>query len=75
MKIGCSLLSRNSASIIPEVLTSSALMGTFIVYFHNLTLLASVSVAAFLYFVVLYINGEINREDVDLLRMAVGRQR
>jgi len=50
-------------------------MGTFIVHFHNLTLLASVSLAAFLYFVVLYINGEINREDVDLLRRAVGRQR
>jgi hypothetical protein len=50
-------------------------MGTFIVHFHNLTLLAAVSLAAFLYFVVLYIDGEINREDVDLLRKAVGRQR
>jgi hypothetical protein len=50
-------------------------MGIFIVHFHNLTLLALVPLAAFLYFVVLYINGGINREDVDLLRRAVGRQR
>jgi O-antigen/teichoic acid export membrane protein len=74
-KIGYSLFNRNSAGIVAKVLVSSALMGVFIVYFHNLSLLALVPLAAILYFVVLYIMGGINREDIDLARRAIGRQR
>jgi O-antigen/teichoic acid export membrane protein len=74
-KIGYSLFNRNAARIVAKVLISSALMGVFIMYFHNLTLLALVPLAAFLYFVVLYIIRGINREDIDLARRAVGRQK
>jgi O-antigen/teichoic acid export membrane protein len=74
-KIAYSLFNRNSASIIAKVLISSALMGLFIIYFHNLSLLALVPLAAALYFVVLYIIRGINREDIDLARRATGRQR
>jgi O-antigen/teichoic acid export membrane protein len=74
-KVGYSLFNRNSAGIVAKVLISSALMGVFIIYFHNLTLLALVPLATLLYFVVLYIVGGINKEDMDLARRAVRRQR
>jgi len=74
-KIGYSLFNRNSATIVAKVLVSSALMGVFITYFHNLTLLALVPLAAVLYFAVLYITRGIDREDIDLARRAIGRQR
>jgi O-antigen/teichoic acid export membrane protein len=74
-KIGYSLFNKNSARIVAKVLISSALMGVFIVYFHNLTLLALVPLATLSYFVVLCIIRGINKEDVDLARKAVGTQR
>jgi O-antigen/teichoic acid export membrane protein len=75
LKIGYGIPKRDLASTIIRVLISSVVMGAFIIYFHNLTLLALVPLAAFLYFVVLYIIRGINREDIDLVRRAVGRQR
>jgi O-antigen/teichoic acid export membrane protein len=74
-RVGYGLFNRNSARIVAKVLVSSALMGVFIMYFHNLTLLVLVPLAVFLYFGLLYIIGGINSEDIDLARRAIGRHR
>ena len=71
-KIGYSVFNRNSASIVAKVLISSVAMGVFIVYFHNLKLLALVPLAALLYFVILYIVKGVDKEDMNLI-MAVVR--
>jgi O-antigen/teichoic acid export membrane protein len=75
LKIGYGIPKKEFASIIVKVLISSALMGIFIMYFRNLTLLALLPLATILYFVVLYAIRGINREDIDLARRAVERQR
>jgi O-antigen/teichoic acid export membrane protein len=74
-KTGYTIPKKELASTIIKVLISSAVMGAFIIYFSKLTLLALVPLAAFLYFVVLYAIRGINREDIDLVRGAMGRQR
>jgi len=73
-KIGYSIFKKDFAGIGIKVLISSALMGIFIDYFRNLTLLALVPLAALLYFVVLYIIRGIDKEDVNLLRQAIKRK-
>jgi O-antigen/teichoic acid export membrane protein len=75
LKIGYGIPKKEFASTIIKVLISSALMAIFIIYFHNLSLLALVPSAAFLYFVVLYVTRGLDKEDIDLVRRAVGRQR
>jgi O-antigen/teichoic acid export membrane protein len=70
-KIGYSLFNRNSSGIVAKVLISSAAMGIFIVYFHNLKLQALVPLAALLYFVILYIIRGIDKEDRNLIRVVV----
>jgi O-antigen/teichoic acid export membrane protein len=70
-KIGYSIFNRNSAGIVAKVLISSAAMGVFIVYFHNLKLQALVPLAALLYFVILYIIRGIDKEDMNLIRGVV----
>jgi O-antigen/teichoic acid export membrane protein len=71
-KIGYSIFNRNSAGIVAKVLISSAAMGVFIVYCHNLKLQALVPLAALLYFVILYIIRGIDKEDMNLIRGVVG---
>jgi O-antigen/teichoic acid export membrane protein len=73
-KIGNSIPKKELASTLIRVSISSALMGIFVMYLHNLTLLALVPLAALLYFVVLYIIGGINKEDVNLVRRLVAGQ-
>jgi len=70
-KIGYSIFNRNSASIVAKVLISSAAMGVFIVYFHNLKLQELVPLAALLYFVILYIAKGLDKEDMNLIRGVV----
>jgi O-antigen/teichoic acid export membrane protein len=74
LKIGYDTPRKELASIIIRVSISSVLMGIFIMCFHNLTLLALVPSAALLYFVVLYAIRGINKDDINLLRMAIGRK-
>jgi O-antigen/teichoic acid export membrane protein len=66
-QIGYSLFNRNSACVVAKVLISSALMGVFIVYFHNLKLQALVPLAALLYFAILYIVKGADKEDMNLI--------
>ncbi len=73
-KIGYSLFNKKFAGIIAKVLISSVLMGVFIMYFHSLTLLALVPLAASLYFVILYVLRGIDRDDVSLVKRVIGRQ-
>jgi O-antigen/teichoic acid export membrane protein len=73
-KIGYGIPKKEFASIITRVSIPSALMGIFIIYFANLTLLAVVPLAALLYFVVLYIIGGINKEDRHLLGTALQKK-
>lgn len=74
LKIGYAIPKKELASIIIRVLIPSGLMGIFIVYFDNLTLLALVPLAALFYFVILYAIRGINKEDINLVRMAVRRK-
>ncbi len=74
-KIGYNITGRK-LSLFSKVLGASAVMGVFITYFHNLTLLALIPLAALLYFVILYIIRGIDKEDITLLQGAVrGSQR
>ena len=73
-KVDYGLPQKETAGIITRVIISSALMGIFIAYFHNLNLLALVPLAALLYFVILYLIRGINKEDIALIRMATVRK-
>lgn len=66
-RIGYGLFNRNSAGNVAKVLISSAAMGVFIWYFHNLKLQALVPLAALLYFVILYIIRGVDKEDRNLI--------
>jgi O-antigen/teichoic acid export membrane protein len=72
LKIGYAISSKKLASIMIKVLISSVLMGIFIICFHYLPLLALVPLAALLYVVTLYMLRGIDKEDINLLRRAVG---
>jgi hypothetical protein len=48
-------------------------MGVFIRYFYNLNLLVLIPCLVVLYFVVLCVFGGIDKEDVSLMRRAVGK--
>ena len=71
LRIGYGIPKKELLSVIAKVSISSALMGIFIMQFHNLTLLALVPLAALLYFAVLYIIRGIDKDDINLLRMTV----
>ena len=71
LKIGYNIPGRKLGGIFLRVLGASAVMGVFITYFHNLTLLVLIPSAALLYFMVLYIIRGIDKEDIALLREAV----
>jgi len=73
-RIGYSVFRKVFANIIAKVVISSASMGIFIIYFHNLTLLALIPSAAFLYFIMLYIIGGIDKEDINLVTMVVRKK-
>jgi len=66
VRIGYGIPKKKLAGTIIRVLISSALMGIFILYFQNLNLLELVPSAALLYFVVSYIIGGVNKEDINL---------
>lgn len=72
-KVGYSVFRKDFASIIIRVLISSALMGIFIIYLQDLTLLALVPLATILYFTTLYVIRGISREDHDLIKRVVER--
>jgi O-antigen/teichoic acid export membrane protein len=72
-KIGYSLFNKKSAGIVTKVIIASALMGIFIRYFYDLNLLVLIPCAVVLYFVVLYVFRGIDKEDVSLMRRAVGK--
>ncbi|MCL0070516.1 flippase [Dehalococcoidia bacterium] len=73
-KIGYNIPGRKLGSIFPRVLGASVVMGVFIVYFQDLSLLALIPSAALLYFMVLYIIRGIDKEDIALLQGAVRRK-
>ena len=75
LKIGYGIPKKELAGTIIKVLISSGLMGAFIVYFYYLTLLALVPLAALIYLVVLYLIRGIDKEDLNLVRRALGRQK
>ncbi len=66
LKIKYTIFTKELIKIMGSILAASALMGVFIIYFYNLTLLALVPLAALLYFLVLYIIGGINKEEIIL---------
>ena len=74
MKIGYSLPRKDVAGIIIRVMISSALMGIFIMCFPNLTLLALLPLSALIYFLVLYGIRGIDKSDINLVRMVIGRK-
>ena len=73
-KIGYGIGKRELYSTITRVLLSSALMGAFVVHFHNLTLLALVPLAGVLYFVILYVLRGIDTDYVNLFKQAAKRK-
>ncbi len=64
----------NGVLIIIKVLIASAVMGLPVYYFKNFYILALISLAALLYFGVLYIIGGIDKEDKLLLQQIIWRQ-
>jgi len=73
-KVGYSVFKKDFVSIMIRVLISSTLMGIFIMYFHNLTLLLLVPTAILLYFILLYIVRGVNKEDIKLFRRVIARK-
>ena len=73
-RIGYSVFRKVFANIIAKVVISSASMGIFMIYFHNLTLWVLVPSAALLYFVVLYIIRGIDKKDINLVSMVVRKK-
>ncbi len=74
MKIGHSIFQKRFAGIVLKVIIASVLMGIFIRYFYSLNLIVLISLSVLLYFVVLYVARGIDREDVALIRRAVGKR-
>jgi len=75
LKIKYTISTKELIKIIGSVLIASALMSAFIIYFYDLTLLALVPLAALLYFVVLYIIGGINKEEINLILVLFRKQK
>jgi O-antigen/teichoic acid export membrane protein len=73
-RIGYGISVKNTTGIIIRVLIASAVMGLPVYYFNNFYILAMVPLAALLYFVVLYIIGGIDKEDLNLLRQIIKRE-
>lgn len=73
-KVGYSVFKKDFASIMIRVLIPSTLMSIFIMYFHDLTLLLLVPIAALLYFIVLYVVRGVNKEDIKLLGRVIARK-
>jgi len=74
-KIGYSIPKKEFANIMIKVFISNALMGIFIVYFQCFNLLLIVPLAALLYFGVLYLIRGIDKEDINLVRKAIWRNK
>ncbi|MBM3211255.1 flippase [Candidatus Poribacteria bacterium] len=74
MKIGYGIPRRKVTGIIIRASISSALMGIFIMCFHNLTLLALLPLSALIYFLVLYGIRGVDKEDISLIKRAVERR-
>jgi O-antigen/teichoic acid export membrane protein len=72
-KIGYGIFNKKFAGIVTKVIIASVLMGVFIRYFYALNLLVLIPCSVVLYFVVLYVFGGIDKEDVSLMRRAVGK--
>jgi O-antigen/teichoic acid export membrane protein len=72
-KIGYSVQGKKVASTLTRVLAASALMGAFIMYFSNLSLLILVPLAALLYFVALYVIRGIDQTDIGFAKHLIRR--
>ena len=73
-RIGYGISVKNTTGIIIRVLIASAVMGLPVYYFQNFYMLAMVPLAALLYFLVLYIIGGVDKEDLNLLEQIIKRQ-
>jgi O-antigen/teichoic acid export membrane protein len=73
-RMGYGIPVKNTVGLIMRVLIASAVMGLPIYYFRDFYALAMVPASALLYFVVLYIIGGIDREDMLLFRQLIGKQ-
>jgi len=74
-RIGYGISVKNTTGIIMRVLIASAVMGLPVYYFQNFYILALVPLSALLYFIVIYIIGGIDKEDLSLLRSVFARQK
>ena len=73
-KIGYGISERKLVNIAIRVLTSSILMGLYIIIFRNIALFVLLPSAVLIYFLILYVSNGIDKEDILLLQNAFIRK-